>query len=203
MTARDFRARRSMAAVVLLLGLAASFACGETTPTAETSSRPAAEDTAEDVAQATETPTAVLPTHTPAPPVTPTAATLCVWSWASRPLPELSEEVRAALDEAGIVADGVRTEAYGENCIDAETNTVRDFAAMQTDFRVTLPVDDAADQDALGDLAGAGLHVLDGFPPAETRGHNRARSASPSWRPTRALHSGSRPWRASRRVIRA
>lgn len=67
MIAHDFTARRLMVAIVLLLGLAASSACGKTAPTAETGSLPPAEGTAEEVSQPTEAPTAVLPTNTPAP----------------------------------------------------------------------------------------------------------------------------------------
>ena len=102
--------------------------------------------------------------------VAPTAVGPCGWVWASSPLPDLSAQVQAALDDAGISAESARAAAYGENCIDAETNEVRRFAAMQTDFHVTLPVDDAEDLEALGDSAASVLAVLDGFPPNETPG---------------------------------
>ena len=106
----------------------------------------------------------------PSLPGAPTTVAPCAWAWASRPLPELSARLREALDEAGIAVDSARAVAYGENCVDAETNEVRRFAVMQTDLHITLPVDDVADLDALGELAAAVLDVLDGFPPSETPG---------------------------------
>ena len=99
-----------------------------------------------------------------------TAVGPCGWVWASRPLPELSTQVRAALDDAGIAADSARAVAFGEDCVDAQTNEVRRFAAMQTDFHVTLPVDDAEDLEALGASVAGVLAVLDGFPPNDTPG---------------------------------
>lgn len=105
------------------------------------------------------------PTPTATPP-----ATDCHWNWNRQSLTELSEQVQVALNAAGIPGATAYATAYGEDCIDPETNTVRDFVAMETDFYVTLPVGDLADLDALGNLTAEVLAVLDGFPPDSTPG---------------------------------
>lgn len=113
-------------------------------------------------------------TRTAAPTVTPTIVPLtttdCFWNWNRRPLPELSEQVQAALDAAGIAGASTSAVAYGEDCIDPQTNTVQYFATMETDFFVTLQVEDLANLDALSELAAEVLAVLDGFPPNSTPG---------------------------------
>jgi hypothetical protein len=94
----------------------------------------------------------------------------CVWNWSTRPLSELSAQVQEALDAAGIERINATAEAFGEDCLDAKTGQVNRFAAMQTDFRFALRVDDLSDREALGILAGQVLDVLDGFPPERTPG---------------------------------
>ena len=94
----------------------------------------------------------------------------CVWNWSTRPLPELSAQVQEALDAAGIERIDASAEAFGEDCLDAKTGQVNRFAAMQTDFRFALRVDDLSDREALGVLVGRVLDVLDPFPPERTPG---------------------------------
>lgn len=101
-------------------------------------------------------------------PSEPTAP--CGWVESRQGLPELSEEVQAALEGAGIADARAYAEAYGEDCMDAKTGKARYFAAKETDFHVTLNVDGLGDTEALGTLAGDVLAVLDGFPPKETPG---------------------------------
>lgn len=60
-------------------------------------------------------------------------------------------------------------EAYGENCIDSRGNKVR-FLAMETDFYVSLEVNELEDQQALGELTGQVLAVIAEFPTDETPG---------------------------------
>jgi hypothetical protein len=113
-------------------------------------------------------------TGAPLPPTdTPTATVSyreCGWQWATQPLPELSLQVEQALQAAGLPLAAAVAEAYGENCIDSRTNQVAYFAAMETDFRITLDADDLGDEAALGDLLEKTLVVLDGFPPGATPG---------------------------------
>ena len=105
-------------------------------------------------------------TDTPAPAA---GYTECAWNWATQSLPDLSVEVQSALEAAGLEGGTASAEAYGENCITG-TGEVDHFAAMETDFRVSLEVQDLADSAALGDLLERILVVLDGFPPDATPG---------------------------------
>ena len=85
-------------------------------------------------------------------------------------MPELSEDVQAALEGAGITGAKAYAEAYGEDCMNAKMGKARYFAAKETDFHVTLNVDGLGDLEVLGTLAEEVLAVLDGFPPKETPG---------------------------------
>ena len=101
---------------------------------------------------------------------TPPTAAPCYFNWATQDLPELSAEVQAAIEDAGLEDMTVIASAYGENCYANDTNEVQYFAAMQTDFRVTAQVDDLEDTEALGNLTADILAVLNEFPPDETPG---------------------------------
>lgn len=94
----------------------------------------------------------------------------CAFTWATQPLPEVSEKVQTAMDKAGLKDITVRAEAYGENCVDAQTNEVVSFGALETDLHMSVEVADLADEVALGNLAERILVVLDGFPPGSTPG---------------------------------
>ncbi len=131
-----------------------------------------------------ETPAAQAPEITAiaaTPPATSTGATPaagpveCLWNWNTQPLPDLSGDVQAALDAAGIANAVTSATAFGEDCLDSVTRETRYFATTQTDFAVTLEVKDLADVDALGQLAGEVLAVLDDFPPEQTPGPNPGR----------------------------
>jgi hypothetical protein len=95
--------------------------------------------------------------------------TPCAFMWASEPLPDVSAHVQAALNTAGLSEATVQAEAYGENCVEG-SGKVRSFGAMETDFRVRLPVADLSDRQALGDLVEKALAVLDQFPPGTVPG---------------------------------
>jgi hypothetical protein len=88
------------------------------------------------------------PTWTPAP--TATAYAGCVWNWARRDLPDTTHLAQVALNFFQVRNATVRVEAYGENCLDGQTQKVQYFAAMTTDFYVTILVDDLTDQERLG-----------------------------------------------------
>jgi heat shock protein HslJ len=96
-------------------------------------------------------------------------------AWASHRLEGLTEQLQGALDAAGLVGVEGYAEAFGENWYeyDQETGqapTVCNFSIMETDFYVTLPVENLADTEALGAQVGTVLGVLDTFPPEETPG---------------------------------
>lgn len=105
------------------------------------------------------------PTDTPQPGATATNASFsfgnCAYSWANRPLPELTDQLQAALDAAGIPGATARAYDFGENCNDQETGTVAGFSRIETDVEIRLEVADARDLDALGSLTDQVLAVLD------------------------------------------
>ncbi|MCS7011526.1 MAG: hypothetical protein N2049_08000 [Anaerolineales bacterium] len=122
-----------------------------------------------------------LPTATPPtlPATTPTlyvaTATVtllgepCAWVWSTHPLPELSAQLKTALQAAGLSNVTARAEVYGENCLSAQ-NEVLYFTARQTDFYVTILTDTLANPEQLGQLLERVLAVLDKFPPEATPG---------------------------------
>ena len=130
-----------------------------------------------DLRPATATPTkSATPTRTstPLPPtLTPTATEYpyesCYWNWATQPLPELSAQVQAAMEAAGLKGVTATAEAFGENCFNAKGEVVR-FATMETDFRITVQIVSLNDREALGTLLEKILVVLDGFPTETTPG---------------------------------
>lgn len=94
--------------------------------------------------------------------------TECGFVWARESLPDVSQEFDSALKEVLPQANG-RAEAYGENCLNNQGEVVR-FLAMETDFYVTIKVEDLDDKQALGDLIEQVLGVVAKFPVEETPG---------------------------------
>ena len=92
----------------------------------------------------------------------------CGYAWARQPLDDLSRDFKQVLMEVQPQADG-RAEAYGENCINNQGEAVR-FLAMETDFYVTIKVQDLEDKQALGDLVEEVLGVVAEFPVEQTPG---------------------------------
>ena len=72
----------------------------------------------------------------------------CGYQWAQQDLPELSasfqQSIRALEPNAQASAY-----AFGENCVLSD-GTIARFLAMETDFNITLPVDDLANEAVLG-----------------------------------------------------
>ena len=96
-------------------------------------------------------------------------------AWNSHRLEQLSQRVQRALAEAGFEAAQGHAEAFGEDWYEqageaSDSPTVCNFSIMETDFYVTLPVDDLSDLDGLGVQAARVLAVLDRFPTEETPG---------------------------------
>lgn len=92
----------------------------------------------------------------------------CGFIWANEALPELSDRFEQALQNAIPGAQG-RAQAYGENCV-SETGEIINFLAMETDFFVTLKVENLDDKQALGILIQTTMEVLAEFPTDETPG---------------------------------
>ena len=114
----------------------------------------------------------VVPDEAPAPqtvgPTQDYEAVECAYMWANNPLPELSDDFNKILKDMQPQASGY-AEAYGENCIDNEGNIVH-FLPMETDFHVTLKVNNLEDKQALGELIEQVLAVVAKFPKEETPG---------------------------------
>lgn len=92
----------------------------------------------------------------------------CAFMWANDPLPELSNDFDAALKAVQSEAEGY-AQAYGENCVTNEGKVVR-FLAMETDFYITLKVENLEDKQILGKLIEQTMEVLADFPTDETPG---------------------------------
>jgi hypothetical protein len=97
--------------------------------------------------------------------------TPCAYIWASESLPDVSAQVQAALNSAGLSEATVRAEAFGEDCVEGN-GKVRSFGIMETDFTFRVPVTDLSDRQTLGDLVEKVLVVLDQFPPGVVPGPN-------------------------------
>jgi hypothetical protein len=96
----------------------------------------------------------------------------CAFMWATQPLPDLSTQIQAAVDSAGLRQVQARAEAFGENCIDSQSNKPVSFGAMETDFHITAIVSNLTNKDNLGNLLEKILVILDGFPAGKIPGPN-------------------------------
>lgn len=93
------------------------------------------------------------PTAIPRSTNTPTATVEfagCGWQWARQDLPDVTVLAQEALRAVDFEEVGVHVEAYGENCLNPDMS-VRYFAAMTTDFYVSLPVADLSDMEAISE----------------------------------------------------
>ena len=95
----------------------------------------------------------------------------CGYMWASKSLPDVTAQVQAAFNTAGLKDANVRAEAFGENCLDVD-GKVQSFLAMETDFNITMTVPDLTDTQSLGEWLEKMLVVLDQFPHGTVPGPN-------------------------------
>jgi hypothetical protein len=91
----------------------------------------------------------------------------CYFNWSTQPLPQLSAQVQAAVNTAGLAGTSAIAEAYGENCYDADNKPVY-FTALETDFRFQVQVKTLTDKSLLGDLLERILVIVNDFPPSVT-----------------------------------
>jgi hypothetical protein len=87
---------------------------------------------------------------------TPTVEVNCAYTWASEPRPELTTELQAALEAAGLEGVKAQAEAIGET-------SCGEFGWASTDYEVALWVDSFDDREALGELFKRTLTVLNTF----------------------------------------
>lgn len=76
----------------------------------------------------------------------------CAYVWSTQTLPEISAEVATVFKQARLYQVDVKAEAYGESCIDTTSNTATRFTVIETDFRVTIKVEDLENENTLGDM---------------------------------------------------
>ncbi|MFH1185443.1 MAG: hypothetical protein V1755_10460 [Chloroflexota bacterium] len=85
----------------------------------------------------------------------------CFYAWATQELPHLGEQLQRELATAD---SGIRASAYafGEEC--RQQNGQTTFLAMETDFRVRIPVRSIADEGALGQWIGRVMVAIEALP---------------------------------------
>lgn len=94
---------------------------------------------------------------------------LCAFQWASQDLPELTFDFDSALKAMNPQASG-RAQAFGENCIHTDGSAV--FGAMETDFYVTLPVDDLKQEEDFGNWISQVMETVIQIPRENLEGPN-------------------------------
>ncbi|HET9907786.1 MAG TPA: hypothetical protein VFQ23_14140 [Anaerolineales bacterium] len=116
----------------------------------------------------TSLPPTVTATSTQTATATPPTYGGCGYQWANQPLPELSAEFQNAIQLLQPEAQA-NAFAFGEDCVHAD-GTTRTFIAMETDFNVTLQVNDLSDESALGDWIVKIMDVIENIPPEKIMG---------------------------------
>ena len=105
--------------------------------------------------EVTDTPLAVATTAVPGP-------QNCGYQWANQDLPALSHSFQASIQALQPQAQA-NAYAFGENCILAD-GSVGGFSAMETDFNVTLQVNDLTNESDLGEWIVKVMQVIERVP---------------------------------------
>jgi hypothetical protein len=86
----------------------------------------------------------------------------CGYQWATQALPELSSNLQASLQalQTGAQANAY---AFGENCMLAD-GSIGGFSAMETDFNITLQVNDLTNESDLGEWILQAMLVIESIP---------------------------------------
>lgn len=92
---------------------------------------------------------------------------VCAFVWAYHDDPELTERLVAAAKSLNPEADA-NAVLFGEDCVYADGHST--FGVMETDFYVHLPVDDLADEKALGNWMTAVMQIVAQIPHGEIPG---------------------------------
>ena len=112
--------------------------------------------------------TEAFPDRTPDGEITP-ASTFegCAYQWAYEDLPKLTSDFQRSIQ--GLQPEAQASAfAFGEDCISADGNAT--FTPMETDFNVTLQVNDLSDQSDLGEWIVKVMQVIENIPPDQIVG---------------------------------
>jgi hypothetical protein len=86
----------------------------------------------------------------------------CGYQWANQDLPELSNIFQESIQELQPEAQA-NAYAFGENCMLAD-GSIGGFSAMETDFNVTLQVNDLTNESILGEWIVKIMQVIENIP---------------------------------------
>jgi hypothetical protein len=92
----------------------------------------------------------------------------CGYQWAYQDLPELSSSFQGSIQALQAEAQA-NAYVFGENCIRSD-GSIAGFSAMETDFNVTLQVDDIANVSDLGGWIVKVMQVITAIPPEQIVG---------------------------------
>ena len=114
----------------------------------------------------------VPPSTTEASPAVPTSSVPsnsqeCGYQWAYKDLPELSSSFHQSIQVLQPEAQASAF-AFGENCVHADGSA--DFLAMETDFNVTLQVNDLSIASDLSEWIVKDMRVIEDIPPDQIVG---------------------------------
>jgi hypothetical protein len=92
----------------------------------------------------------------------------CGYQWAYQDLPELSSSFQGSIQALQAEAQA-HAYAFGENCIRSD-GSIAGFSAMETDFNITLQVNDVENQSELGEWITKVMQVIAAIPPEQIVG---------------------------------
>ncbi len=111
---------------------------------------------------------AQIPTETSSPPTQDSSSPDCGYQWAYQPLPDLTAQFGGMIQSI-IPNAAAQAAAFGENCVAADGRVVF-FSAMETDFYVTVTVENLDDYETFGNWLYEVMLVVDGIPPEDLAG---------------------------------
>ena len=91
----------------------------------------------------------------------------CYFVWSSHELTEVSASLQKDLQDLQSKAQA-RATAFGEDCIYADGRS--EFGAAETDFYITLFVDDFSDEQGMGEWMSRVMPLLENIPPDQIQG---------------------------------
>lgn len=150
--------------LTLLLG-----ACSPRISTPQPDSAPGANPSDLPTTDTSSVPTVPVEPHIDQPPdgSTPQSNETCAFMWATQSLNDLTLDFQAAIKNLNPEAESYAY-AFGEDCIYQDGH--KTFGAMETDFNVTMPVTDLADENALGEWIVKVMDVINDLPAEKIAG---------------------------------